>query len=73
MRICKDVIDSKHLCHDGTETQRVANGCQPRNQVAQENYRCLGGGWNDCEKYHKVENNGSKSNEIVQVGTDQPD
>ena len=72
MGIGEDVVDPKHLCHNGAETQRVADSCQPRNEVAQKSYKSLARGWNDCEEDHKIEDYGSKSDEVIEVGTRQP-
>ena len=71
--VVEDVVDSPHLGPHSAIAQRVANGCQPGVQGAEDGH-CLwirGGDYREIDVY--VENHGTDSDEVVQLGTTETD
>lgn len=67
-RVGIDIIHSEHLDKDGSIAERIANGCKPWMQVAQNWHNCFISGRDDYQDHIQVENDGSYTYDVVQVG-----
>ena len=71
--IVEDVIDSGHLDQDGTVTQGVANGRQPRCEVAERSCHVTAGGRDDMKDGVHIEYDSTHSNQVVELRAGQFD
>ena len=68
-RIVEDIVDPAHLGKDSPVTQGVAECRKPWSDVTQHRH-CSGvGGRNNVEANVEVENDGSSSDQVVEVRT----
>ena len=73
--VIEDVVDTGHLSKYRPITQRVADCCQPRCEVAQDTSEDLVVGWEHEEDSVQVKENCPYSNEVVELDArkfDQP-
>ena len=69
--IIEDVVDTGHLCQYRPITQRVADCCQPREQLIVDGGLKLITRWEHNDDRVHVEENGSYSDDVVKLSAGQ--